>query len=189
MEDLVNNGVKEKTVQWLQDNLRVVLSIIIVLIIAGGIYSYSNRTTEKIPTDDIQQVAQNETESANSVATSDKIESTTTKEKSATVAATQETETAIIETAGKGDSKTVLARRALASYLEKNQDSTLTAEHKIYIEDYLRKKTSHQGGVRIGTSIEFSKNSIQEAIAKSKNLNEKQLTNLHKYAVRVSSLS
>jgi len=94
-----------------------------------------------------------------------------------------------VETAGSGDGSTVMARRALANYLEKNQDSTLTAEHKIYIEDYLRKNAPHTGGVHIGTSIEFSKDLIQNAITKSKTLNERQIQNLHKYAVRVPSLS
>jgi len=41
----------------------------------------------------------------------------------------------------------------------------------------------------VGTSVEFSKDLIKDAISKSKNLNENQLQNLHKYAVRVVSLS
>ncbi len=83
---------------------------------------------------------------------------------------------------------TKLARRALANYLEKNPDSALTPEHKIYIEDFLRKNVPPQR-VFVGTSLEFSKDLIQKAIANSKNLNEKQLNNLHKYAVLVPSLS
>ncbi|MFA5993756.1 MAG: hypothetical protein WC823_02225, partial [Parcubacteria group bacterium] len=104
-------------------------------------------------------------------------------------ATSQETEKSFVETAGRGDGTTVLARRALANYLEKNQDTTLSAEHKIYIEDYLRKKASYKGSVHVGTSVEFSKDLIQEAIGRSKTLNERQLKNLHKYAVRVPSLS
>jgi hypothetical protein len=111
------------------------------------------------------------------------------EDRASSIATSQETEESFIETAGKGDGLTHLARRALANYLEKNPDSSLTPEHKIYIEDYLRKNIENQNRVKVGTSIEFSKKLIQEAIGKSKNLNEKQLQNLHKYAVRVPSLS
>lgn len=174
--------------QWLQDNLRVIISILIVVAIAGGIYSYSKRT--EAPTNDNQQVAQEESAANDSITATEKTtDSKTAKEKVSPVASSQETESAFVETAGSGDGSTVLARRALANYLEKNQDSALTAEHKIYIEDYLRKNAPHKGSVRIGTSIEFSKDLIQNAITKSKTLNERQLQNLHKYAVRVPSLS
>lgn len=175
------------TTQWIQDNLRIIISILIVVVIAGGIYSYSNRGEEMNP--DEQQVAQEESTDATSEAETTEVSESTSDTKVAPVASSQETENSFIETAGKGDGSTHLARRALANYLEKNQDSTLTAEHKIYIEDYLRKNVSHKGGVYVGTSIEFNNNLIQDAIAKSKTLNEKQLTNLHKYAVRVPSLS
>jgi len=176
------------TKQWLQDNLRIIISILIVIAIAGGIYSYSNRG-ENLAKNDEQKVAQQELGADDSDAVVTKVSEVITATKTETVASSQETETSFVEKAGKGDGSTVLARRALANYLEKNQDSTLTAEHKIYIEDFLRKNVSHKGGVHIGTSVEFSKNLIQDAIAKSKNLNEKQLKNLHKYAVRVPSLA
>ena len=83
---------------------------------------------------------------------------------------------------------THLARRALSNYLEKNSDSELTVEHKIYIEDYLRKHVAKKG-IHVGTTAEFSKSLVAEAITKSKTLNEKQLQNLHKYALRTPSLN
>jgi len=172
--------------QWLQDNLRVIISILIVVAIAGGIYSYSKRT--EAPTNDTQQVAQEEAITDELMTAIEKTTDSITA-KTSQAATSQETENAFVETAGSGDGSTVMARRALANYLEKNQDSTLTAEHKIYIEDYLRKNAPHTGGVHIGTSIEFSKDLIQNAITKSKTLNERQIQNLHKYAVRVPSLS
>lgn len=186
MSDEMNH---ETTKQWLQDNLRVIISILIVVAIAGGIYSYSKRS--EAPTVDDQQTAQEASISDDSVITTENVtDSKTAATKAITpVASSQETESAFIQTAGAGDGSTVLARRALANYLEKNQDSALTAEHKIYIEDYLRKNVSPKGGINIGTSVEFSKDLIQDAITKSKNLNERQLQNLHKYAVRVPSLS
>ena len=181
--------------QWLQDNLRVIISILIVVAIAGGIYSYSKRseeammnqetTTEKVADSGNLDVTSDQSADMNQNAPKGDVNAT---QKEAPKATSQETDASFIETAGARDSKTVLARRALASYLEKNQDSTLIPEHKIYIEDYLRKKVSHSGSIKVGTSVEFSKGLIQEAITKSKNLNGNQIKNLHKYALRVPSL-
>lgn len=191
-ENTEETAEQSKVSQWIQDNMRVIISILVVVVIAGGIYSYSKRT--EAPTVS-EQAAQEEITVDEIAADEDKAttegekKSETAPEKTAPVASSQETETTFIETAGPGDGTTVLARRALANYLEKNPDAALTPEHKIYIEDYLRKNISHKGGVRIGTSVEFSKSLIQDAIAKSKNLNDAQLKNLHKYAVRVPSLS
>ena len=98
----------------------------------------------------------------------------------------QETETSFVETAAKGEGSTNLARRALANYLEKNPDSSLTAEHKIYIEDLLRRQVK-DGRMKIGDKREFSKDMIAKAIEKSKSLNDKQLKNLQKYSHRVSA--
>ncbi|HAT73779.1 MAG: hypothetical protein US30_C0004G0123 [Candidatus Moranbacteria bacterium GW2011_GWF2_36_839] len=182
-EESTQNKMKE----WLEDNMRIIVSILIVILIAGGIYSYSKRTES--PQVDEPTVAVDEEN--NSTTKQETVnDSTVSQEKeTSSVATSQETENSLIETAAKGDSQTKLARRALADFLEKNPDSALTAEHKIYIEDYLRKNSGHKGRVSVGTSIEFSKDLIKDAISKSKNLNENQLKNLHKYAVRVPSLS
>lgn len=203
---------------WLEENLRIILSVLVVLAIAGGIYSYSQRsqapaltevtedqqqdTSDLSMSDDDQSSAiekedsdQSMTEdsaaatSTNDTTTPSSDSSSTSSTSTETASApSQETTDSFIETAIKGDSATRLARRALADYLEKNPDSSLSKEHKIYIEDYLRKHVGHQGPVRVGTSVGFSKSLIQEAIGKSKQLNERQLANLTKYAARVSSL-
>ena len=182
--------------QWLQDNLRIIISIIIVIAIAGGIYSYSKRTatpeeqtkqtaiTEELGSTSEQGATTQQPSESGKITPEKSTGSTTT-----TQVTSQETEKSFIETAVKGDSSTKLARRALANYLEKNPDSELTPEHKIYIEDYLRKHVSFKGKVFIGTSVEFSKELVKEAITKSKTLNDSQLKNLHKYSVRVPSLS
>jgi hypothetical protein len=194
-----NAETENGTKQWFQDNLRVLVSIFIVIIIAIGIYSYSNRSQVETPADQTEQngllkdTPTSEDSSAKDTTTTD--DTSTTKkpvvEKQQTSSATtsQETDGAFVETAGAGDSATKLARKALADYLEKNADSSLTPEHKIYIEDYLRKNVAHTGGVHVGTSIEFSKSLIGDAISKSKDLSAGQLKNLHKYALRVPSLT
>jgi len=204
-EQLSNeNTGQTKTKQWFQDNLRIIISILIVILIAGGIYSYSKRSEAPVkqPVSQNNQVSDQEnnqaTQNDNKTNQKNQENKTTqkktanqknTKEKTSSVATSQETEKSFIETASKGDSQTKLARRALANFLEKNPDSSLTAEHKIYIEDYLRKNVNYNKRVYTGTSVEFSKSLIKQAITKSKTLTTKQLKNLHKYAVLVPSLS
>jgi len=194
-QELDEEQNQSKIKQWFQDNLRIIISVLIVILIAGGIYSYSRRTEAPEPQEiadnsNISQIIGEEEPSAPQNMTEKEVTPQSSEQKNISSAATsQETESSFIETAAKGDSKTTLARTALASYLEKNPDSTLTAEHKIYIEDFLRKRVGYDGRVFVGTSIEFSKNLIQEGISKSKDLNQNQLNNLHKYAVRVPSLS
>lgn len=202
MEEYTPENQEEKSEQlkvWFQENLRIIISIAIVVVIAGGIYSYSKRTDSPIVAEQTEETEEAEKVSdeapAVEVATketkdeapkvADKQE---TKTEVAPVQTSKETEESFVETASKNDGLTVLARRATANYLEKNPDSSLTKEHKIYIEDYLRKTVGHKGGVNVGTSVEFSKDMITKAIAQSKTLNEKQLQNLQKYSARVSSL-
>lgn len=173
---------------WIQENLRILISVFIVAAIAFGIYSYSQRS--QIASDDNllldtngadTEVVAESADDTQSVGSGIKTDIVITKELS------RETESSFVEQAERGNGTTHLARRALAHSLEKNLDSSLTAEHKIYIEDYLRKNVAHQGGVQPGTSIEFSKTLISQAIEKSKTLNDKQLQNLKKYSARVNA--
>lgn len=187
----------EKVKAWVQENLRVITSVFIVAVIAFGIYSYSDRTPT---TDDsaVKKIASSETtkeESGSGAVTSEQAAEKTSaaaeeKKSSDTQAqpaeTSRETEGSFIEVAVRGDGLTNLARKATTDYLDKNADSSLTVEHRIYIEDYLRKKVGQQGGVKTGTSVEFSKDLIKQAIDSSKNLNERQLENLKKYSARVS---
>ncbi len=186
----------EELKRWFQDNLRIIISIAIVIVIAGGIYSYSKRTdspivaeqsTEKVDTEEATVEVADETQATTTAATTTTVAKDNKPEVSA-AEASKETESSFVETASKGEGLTHLARRATANYLEKNPDSALTKEHKIYIEDYLRKSVGHKGGVHVGTSVEFSKDLVQKAIEKSKTLNENHLKNLQKYSARVSSL-
>ena len=194
MEEYTTQSQEEKNQQikrWFQDNLRIIVSVVIVVAIAGGIYSYSNRgTSSKVANDSTTDQLVQDQNGADTSATAEKPATTDNKTNPVVSSTTtsQETGSSFVETAGKGDGLTVLARQATANYLEKNPDSALTKEHKIYIEDYLRKSVAHSGGVHVGTSVEFSKDLIQKAITQSKNLNDKQLKNLQKYSARVSNL-
>ena len=130
--------------RWFQDNLRIIVSVIIVVAIAGGIYSYSKRS-EKLAVVEEGSQQQTETQEQGTVEiegeqAGQQVAGTETPKAAEEVQApvSKETESSFVETAVKGDGVTHLARRALANYLEKNPDSALTKEHKIYIEDYLR---------------------------------------------------
>ncbi len=199
-------GLGGKVKNWIQDNIRIIISVLIVVVIAGGIYSYSNRSQEVVFDeslaleeeflfDEAQEAeveGENDSEKAESSETAQEVKvsegSTTETAETKPEVVSEETGEAFIETAVAGDGKTTLARKALASYLEKNNDSELTVEHKIYIEDYLRKNVSNAGGVRVGEQMSFSKNLIKDSIEKSKTLTENQLENLKKYSARVPSL-
>lgn len=183
-----DNDVSEgKT--WIQENLRIIVSVFIVAAIALGIYSYSQRS--QTVSDDgglLESTGTAEEQSADENAVEEGAESEAMPNKVViTPELSRETETSFVEQAERGNGTTHLARRALAHYLEKNTDSSLTAEHKVYIEDYLRKNVSFRGAVTTNTSIEFQKALIQQAIEKSKTLNDRQLNNLKKYSARVSA--
>ncbi|HBR71202.1 MAG TPA: hypothetical protein DEA27_00140, partial [Candidatus Moranbacteria bacterium] len=177
--------------RWFQDNLRIIVSVVIVVVIAQGIYSYSKRAeSPEIASDETQEqgaeTEQEVSEDTTENETSDQTIKEETTDKVVSEAVSKETETSFVETAERGDGATHLARRALANYLEKNPNSELTKEHKIYIEDYLRKNIGSSSKIGVGTSLEFSKDIIQKAVEQSKNLNDRQLKNLQKYSARVN---
>lgn len=91
------------------------------------------------------------------------------------------------QTAQKGQGVTHLARASLAEYLASQPDTALTAEHKIYVEDYL-KDLKGERELEIGESVEFSAADIQTGIEKAKKLKPEELENLTKYTKRVTNL-
>ncbi len=199
-----DNG-REKIKVWFQENLRMIVSIAIVVVIAGGIYSYSKRTeapsagpetaaTEEEAEGKISVIGGEDKEEAEPAEEEQVREegetpqpAETQQEAPAPEEVSRETDTAFVETAVAGDSVTKLARRALANYLEKSPEPQLTAEHKVYIEDYLRRQVE-DGFIKVGETRQFSKDMIAGAIEKSRGLNENQLKNLEKYSQRVPEL-
>jgi hypothetical protein len=180
---------------WIQENLRIIVSVFIVAAIALGIYSYSQRSEIANENEDIAQLLDTKgekpeaTDEAMSEETEDGAMTADKAENKVAVPEelSQETETAFVEKAAKGEGSTHLARRALAHYLEKNPDSSISAEHKVYVEDYLRKHAAPKGAINPGQSVEFSKEAIQQAIASSKNLNQYQLNHLKQFSHKVSA--
>ncbi len=261
---LFNNLKLERTVlytmteennvsNWIQDNLRIIISIGIVLLLVFAIYSYSKRNARTgVIVDDSQinevaMTATNNNDEINQIIdeikddTKQEIAVTTTtpepegkgveapktvaqeqpptevkteevpavvaEEKSAktdTVPVKEETAKDVVRevieshteqpkdgvikiVAVRGDSATTLARKAAADYISKNNISSITPAHKIYIEDYLR-KAQQARQIHPGTEMSFTNAAIAEAVAKSQNLTEKQLSHLDTYAKHVSQL-
>jgi hypothetical protein len=191
MEENMNMNEEEHVTDqakaWLQENLRVIVSFLIVAAIALGIYSYSQRSNETVSTSDDTTTTSDTGTLSGDKATDVKSANGQSKVTTTPTELSRETETSFVETATKGDGTTHLARRALMNYLEKTPDSSLSGEHKVYIEDYLRKQLTQRGPLAIGQSAEFSKDMIRQAIDQSKQLNGKQLQNLKKYSSRVAA--
>lgn len=94
-----------------------------------------------------------------------------------------------LETAESGEGITHLARKALKTYLQTNPQSfQITAEHKVYIEDYIAKKL---GGnlLQLGEKMEFSPQLLQEALGQAQNLTPAQLQNLTQYSQLIFGLN
>ncbi len=91
-----------------------------------------------------------------------------------------------IETAKTGEGVTQLARRALSGYIGQDPNlKGLTPEQKVFIEDYLQKKVSHAGTLKVDDKVNFTKDLMDEAIGKAKGLSEAQIRNLHQYSEQV----
>lgn len=91
------------------------------------------------------------------------------------------TDTGFVEVAEAGNGVTHLARRASSRWLSENQAGyAVTDEHRIYIEDYIQKKTE-SNGLALGGTLEIGFDLIQEAVTAAKELSESQLNNLSQY--------
>lgn len=92
------------------------------------------------------------------------------------------------QTAEAGEGITHLARQAAKEYLAKTGEGRdLTAEHKVYIEDYLTKKTGDRW-LNFGEKVSFSQDLIKEAVENSWQLTDDQLENLMQYSAQVPSI-
>jgi len=181
--------------KWTGNNRsNLILSVIGILIIAGGIYLYSTYQKSNQPVNLEQTNTQQNEQGAvkpeqvnigsqssqqpSTQGTLDKAEVTNYENNKFTVKALR------------GAGVTHLARAAAKAYLEAHPElkQNVTAEHKIYIEDYLKDKTG-SSPLKVDQELTFDDNLIKEAIDNSQKLNQNQLKNLHKYVLLVPSLS
>lgn len=188
-----------------KESPRTVSAVIIVLIVAAAIYAFSGNNSEQAalqeeaaaPEENLEQLSD---ETAQKEATSTPEQSSEEKSATATNSATpapvdksalienskalpeaRTTDTAYVEVAQRGDGLTHLARRAATRYLaDREAGYTVTNEHRIYIEDYIRKHVD-QHPVSIGMEETISFELIKEAVESAGKLTEPQLKNLTKY--------
>lgn len=185
---------------WARNRSNVILAAIGVLIIAGGIYLYANYQKSS-PLAELEQETQTTENNQEGAVKPDQINIIDSQPKPNTPNTSVQTlpekaETVKIEgskyivKANKGAGITHLARKAAKDYLERNAElkDKVTAEHKIYIEDYIKDKTGPRK-IKIGQELTFDDGLIREAVDQSMKLNQKQLQNLHKYVLLVPSLA
>lgn len=97
-----------------------------------------------------------------------------------------ETSDAITVAAQYGEGITHLARYALADYLADSK-KTLSAEQKVYAEDYVQNKTGLEM-LEIGQKLTFSKDLLGDAVDKAEALESWQIENLTQYTTQLSLL-
>lgn len=85
----------------------------------------------------------------------------------------------LVETASPGEGVTHLARRAIDKYLT-TSGQTLTAEQKIYAEDYL-KIAEGSYALSVGQEIGFEKSNVETAVNQALALESWQINNLKQY--------
>lgn len=196
----------------------IILPIIALIILGGGIYLYSQQKGEglEIAQEDLEtgitidleeeemteeeagieeeseEVTEEPTEETTEEAIEEAVEETEEVTDEDEVVLEEEFDSSQIQNtytqkAQTGEGVTHLARRALKNYLgEKNL--SLSAEHKIYIEDYLQNQIGSEGLIP-GEEITFSRGLIEEAISQAQLLTDTQLNNLEQYSHLVPSLN
>ncbi len=89
----------------------------------------------------------------------------------------------IKQAVGRGDSKTVLARRAIIEYLNRFGAESVSAGQKVFVENKLSQEIASVV-VKVGGSIEFQIVDIKNAFAESKKLTQTQLRKWEEFARR-----
>lgn len=173
------SGWGAKVKNWFRRYLwKVIIPIIAVIVLITGIIGLLNKeeSPEVVIDKEKEELEFKIDEETGGLILEDKIQEAQIQETPEII----KTESSIKIKAAKGEGTTHLARRALKEYLNENPEPKLTKEHKIFVEDYL-KDLKDSGFLEIDEEIEFSINDIEAAVAKSKTLSEKDLTNLSKY--------
>ncbi len=197
-----SRGWGGKLSDWFKKHWTTTIILAIIVFLIWGIYSnYSETDNELVNTTaNIKNTLGTDTPITGDNPNIETVNTDTTNETVVVSQPTAEEKTIPAETiiedkdnkvitviAVKGEGITNLSRRALKQYLQNNSNSELTKEHKIFIEDYMRKNVSATK-IKVGNSKAFSENLIQEAINASKKLTAKQLNNLQKYSAKVPNL-
>lgn len=84
----------------------------------------------------------------------------------------------------KGDSRTLIARRALADYLQTATDVTLSAGQKVFVENKLSQLLANSA-LKVASNVEIKIDDIQAAITESQRLTKFQLQKWEEFAKKV----
>jgi len=191
MTDGDSGGIIER----LRNSPRTVSTLIVILIVVGAIFAFSDRGARAPgPAETTVTPAPTSTESPtvsspDATATVKPGEEPAQSQPSPTPlpAAAEETDTAYLEVAERGNGVTHLARRAMERYLQAvTQETTVTVEHKVWIEDYLKDRLGRKP-LALGERLTVEKDLMRDAIAQSKDLTDAQLKHLTRFAQRVAA--
>jgi len=182
----------------LRNSPRTVSTIIVILIVVGAIFAFSDRGAkpEVTPSPTATPVGESPAPEATP-------EGTSTASPEATEAPTEgavkptpvpvplpeakETDTAYIEVAARGEGVTHLARKAMLRHIAAAEpDYEVTAEHKVWMEDYLKDQVGRKS-LALGENVEIQKELVRNAVAEAKKLTDAQRKNLTRYSQLVTA--
>lgn len=184
----------------IKESPRTVSAVIIVLIVAAAIYAFSGNeqnsneefaentpavesteTSESPAPEAMKEEAKKMEEKKAETTPATPVNKDKLMEASKALPEAKVTDNAYIEVAQKGDGLTHLARRAATRYLADHEAGyTLTNEHRIYIEDYIRKNIEKRP-VTIGMEQTISFDLVKQAVESAGKLSAPQVKNLTKY--------
>ena len=184
-------------IERMKESPRTVSAIIIVVIVIAAIYAFSGNNQNQNPVAVTSATPTPETSTTpnttptpsgtgkvaggTTVTPIAPVDKNTLMDESKALPAGNTTDTAYVEKAVKGDGLTTLSRRATTRYLASNDVGyTVTNEHRIYIEDYIRKHLAKHP-VTVGSEETISFDLVKQAVESAQHLNDKQLHNLTKY--------
>lgn len=187
-------------IERMKESPRTVSAIIIVVIVIAAIYAFSGNNQNQVATESATPTpaASTKPEASTTPETAMKdgktaggataavtpvapVDKNTLVNESKALPEEKKTDSAYVETAVRGDSLTTLSRKAATRYLATNDAGyAVTNEHRIYIEDYVRKHMAKHP-VAIGSQQTVSFELIKQAVESAHQLNDKQLHNLTKY--------
>lgn len=182
----------------IKESPRTVSALIIILIVAAAIYAFSGDQTplgttggpETQSTPTASFVPEIDGESGTvpgSDSAADMKDKTTTPTPKQVLPEPRAEGEAYVEVAQAGNGVTHLARRAADRWLlQNNAGYTVSNEHRIYIEDYIKDQLGSKP-LNLGAEVSIPFEMIAAAVKAAGTLNERQLQNLTPYASAVFS--
>lgn len=190
------NGWGGQSREWLSKyGSSVILPIVALAILASGIYLYAtqkrqenNIFLEQSPATIVapEQAEDSSDEAIVVTEQQENVQEEVISEQIKEILPVKQDDQVTIKLKAKaGEGVTHLARRALKDYL--TQDTDLTKEHKIYIEDYIKDNIGSKT-LEVGEEIEISENLIQDAINSANTLTAEQLKIIEQFSALVTEI-